>query len=455
MNTRLLPDAGLDPLPESLVGLAVRPADPDYRRVRSSHVRGGRPALVLRAANARQVAEAVAYARTQSVPLAVRSGGHGFSGRSTNHGGIVIDLSSMNGIQVVDRDRRLVRVEPGARWGSVASALHPYGWAITSGDHGAVGVGGLATAGGIGLLGRKQGLTIDRLRAAEIVLADGRELRVTADEHPDLFWGVRGAGFALGIVTAFEFQAEAVGRLGHGHLVHDATHTAAFLQAWAAAAQAAPRDTTSFLTLGRPYGRRVVAQTTTLVDAEDPEVVRGRLQPFADLAPLLGHHVGLTHYDDVIAEPGDLYAAEGEPVSRSGLLESLTPPAARAATQVITSGETYFFQLRAMGGAIADVAPAATAFAHRSAAFQMVAMGTDPARLDRYWENVRPHLSGLYASFETDTSPERLREVYPAETMDRLIALKREYDPRNLFRDNFDLAPVLQAPGSGHTRLRE
>lgn len=291
---------------------------------------------MLRPRDTREVAEAVVFAGSRPAVLSVRSGGHGFSGRSTNSGGIVIDLSSMHRIDVLDEGTRLVRVEPGAFWGAVATALHPYGWAITSGDHGAVGVGGLATAGGIGLLGREQGLTIDRLRAADVVLADGRRLRASADERPELFWGIRGAGFALGVVTAFEFTAGPVGLLGHARLVHDATDTAEFLQDWAAVAGSAPRDTTAFLTIGQPYGRKVIAQSTILVDSEDPGVIRDRLRPFADLVPSPAQLVGLVDYSDVVSEAGPSSPAYGEPVSRSGLLDRLTPATARAAARLVT-----------------------------------------------------------------------------------------------------------------------
>src|SRR5690606_17127009 len=147
------------------------------------------------------------------LPLSVRSGGHGISGRSTNDGGIVVDLSRLNAIDVLDADRRLVRVEPGARWMQVAAALDEHGWAISSGDYGGVGVGGLATTGGIGFLAREHGLTIDRLRAVEVVLADGSSVRADAEHHAELFWAVRGAGANVGIVPAFEFEA---GRGGAG-----------------------------------------------------------------------------------------------------------------------------------------------------------------------------------------------------------------------------------------------
>src|SRR5690606_21089086 len=185
----------------------------------------------------------VAVAREhREVPLGVRSGGHGISGRSTNDGGLVLDVGALNTIEVIDEERRLVRVGPGARWHEVAAALAPYGWAISSGDFGGVGVGGLATAGGIGFFAREHGLTIDRVRAAELVLADGSIVRTDADTDPELFWGVRGAGANFGVVTAFEFEASEVGNVGWAQLAFDASDTAGFFERFGAAMEAAPRD---------------------------------------------------------------------------------------------------------------------------------------------------------------------------------------------------------------------
>jgi FAD/FMN-containing dehydrogenase len=345
----------------------------------------------------------------------------------------------MNRIEVLDEAARLVRVEPGARWGEVAQALRPYGWAISSGDYGGVGVGGLAAAEEPDAPGRAHGLTIDHVRAAEVVLADGTLVRASATEHPDLFWAVRGAGFAVGVVTAFELQAAEVGDVGFAQLAHDATDTAAFVVDWAAAVRAAPRDLTSFLIIGRPRDGRVVAQTMTVVDSGDAATVIDRLQPLAGIAPLLGQHVVLTPYSGVVPAPEELHQGQGEPISRSGLLEHVTPEFAADAARLLTTGAAYWFQVRAMGGATGDVAPDATAFAHRSANFAVVAMGASEARLDRVWDGMRRHFIGLYASFETDTRPERLHDAFPPRTLARLRAVKRRYDPGHLFRDNFPL----------------
>src|SRR5690606_19274175 len=215
VRARRRPGIDYDALPATLAETAVEPGDVRYAAVRSTYMRGGAPGLVLRPRTTAEVADAVAYAgRHRHLPLGIRSGGHGISGRSTNDGGLVIDLGRLNEITVLDEAGRLVRLGPGARWRDVAAALQPHGWALSSGDYGGVGVGGLATAGGIGFLSRSHGLTIDHLTAVEMVLADGSVVRATETEHPELFWAARGAGANFGIAVAFEFVVDEVDQVG-------------------------------------------------------------------------------------------------------------------------------------------------------------------------------------------------------------------------------------------------
>ncbi|MFI2752922.1 LLM class flavin-dependent oxidoreductase [Cellulomonas sp. P22] len=431
-----------DAVPASLAGTAVEPGDPAYASVRSTYLRGGSPGLVLRPRTSAEVVEALAFARTQPVPMALRSAGHGISGRSTNDGGIVLDLGALDTIEVLDEATRRVRIGPGARWGDVAAALAPYGWALSSGDHGGVGVGGLATAGGIGWFAREHGLTIDHLRAVDMVLADGSQVRASDTENPELFWAVRGAGANFGIVTAFELEADAVGDVGFAQLAFDASDTADFLERWGAWVESAPRDVTSFLIMGRPRARQpVVAQVLATVDSDDPQTVIDRLQPVAQIAPLLDQRVQILPYPAVVDLPQGPHDGQGEPVTRSALVEHLTPELARAAADLVASGAVHFFQIRSVGGAVADVAPDATAYAHRSANFSLIAFGSNRARLDALWDAMQPHFTGLYLSFETDPRPERLLDAYPPATLARLRALKSRIDPENVFRDNFNITP--------------
>ncbi|MFL5659666.1 MAG: FAD-binding oxidoreductase [Ktedonobacteraceae bacterium] len=435
-----------DNVPASLADAVIEPEDASYARVKSTYMRGGSPGIVFQVKNTDQVVEALAFARSHAdLPLAVRSGGHGISGRSTNDGGIVIDLSKMNTIEVLDESTRRVRIEPGARWMDVAVALAPYGWALGSGDYGGVGVGGLATAGGIGWLSREHGLTIDHLRAVEIVLADGSLVHANDEENADLFWAVRGAGANFGIVTSFEFEVDEVGPVGWAQLVLNASNRAGFLEKWGAAIEAAPRDLTSFLIMGPPRrGQPEVAQVMAVIDSDKPDIIINRLQPIADIAPMYDQYVVITSYANIMANAqGDDHDGQGEPVARSGLIEHITPEFAATAARLIRSGAVYFFQIRSVGGAVSDVDPDATAYGNRTANFSVTAFGASRERVNALWDEISVHFKGLYLSFETDLRPERLNDAFPPRTIERLRKLKIRYDPDNVFRDNFNIA--LQA----------
>ena len=434
-------DIDYDGLPAGLQQAAIEPGDFGYARVRSTYMRGGSPGLVLQPHDEAQVVEALAFAREQDVPLAVRSGGHGISGRSTNDGGIVIDLQKLNRIEVLDESERLVRVEAGARWKDVAAALEPHGWALSSGDYGGVGVGGLATAGGIGWLARESGLTLDHMRAARVVLADGSVVTVSDTENQDLFWAVRGAGANFGIAVSFDFQVDVVGEVGFGQFVLDASDPAEFLQRWGAAMEESPRDVTANLIMGAPRRRQMLAQIYGVVHSDQPDVIIERFQRVAGVGPLLDQSVTLTPYAGVMNVPDAAHDGQGDPVARSALVEHLTPEFAADAENLIRSGAVYFFQIRSVGGAVGDIPSDATAYAHRSANFSVVAFGASKERLDKAWETLAAHSTGLYLSFETDQRPERIGEAWPPAHLARLRELKRRYDPANVFRDNFNVTP--------------
>ena len=433
-----------DAIPESLADSAVEPGDHDYPKVRSTYLRGGSPGLVLRPGTTAEVVEALAFSRSQPVQLAIRSGGHGISGRSTNDGGIVIDLGKLSGIEVLDEATRRVRIGPGARWAEVAAALAPHGWALSSGDYGGVGVGGLATSGGIGWLVREHGLTIDHLKAVDMVLADGSVVHADDQQRPDLFWGVRGAGANLGIVTSFEFEVDQVGNVGFGQFVFDASDTAGFLQRWGAAVEAAPRTLTSNLIMGRPRpGQQSIAHVMVVVDSDDPDVVVQTLQPLVEVAPLLDQAAQILPYEALMNAPAGTHDGRGEPVSRSALVDHITAEFAADVSALLAAGAVHFFQIRSVGGAVADVDPEATAYAHRTANFSIVALGADRGRVDRDWDALQSHFTGLYTNFETDLRPERLTDAFPEPTLRRLREIKARFDPDNVFRDNFNVAQLL------------
>ncbi|MET8001000.1 LLM class flavin-dependent oxidoreductase [Nonomuraea glycinis] len=438
------PGIDYDALPASLAGVAVEPGDRAYDSVRSSYVWAGSPGLVLRATTPEQVAEAVTFACEQDVPLAVRSGGHGISGRSTNDGGIVIDVGAIDGVEVIDRARRLVRVGAGARWGDVAQALAPHGLAISSGDYGDVGVGGLATAGGQGFLARSYGLTLDHVRAAEVVLADGRIVRADADEHPDLFWALRGAGGNMGVVTSFEIEAAEVGDVVFAVFVHDATDTAAFLEKWGRLVEASPRKLTAFLTVFPGQAdATVLAQTIVTWAGDDTDAAVTALEPFLELGPVLQQQAQLAPYAALVAPHHNRHRGQPRLYGHSALVEHLDSAITTLVAGMFADGEVTMFQVRSVGGAVNDTAPDATAYAHRTQNFSLnVVLSTSRrAAAERTWQ--RLDVAAIYLSFESYPDDALLAKAFPPRTLDRLRRIKGVYDPGNVFRHNFPISPVV------------
>ena len=205
-------------------GEVVRPGDDDYDRARRvwNALVDRRPALIVRARSAADVIETVDFARTNDLPLAVRGGGHSPAGYGTVDGGVVVDLSTMKRLDV-DPGRRVAWAEPGLTWGEYNARTHEHGLATPGGDVSAVGVAGLTLGGGMGWLMRKHGMTIDNLRAVDVVTADGRLLTASATEHPDLFWALRGGGGNFGIATGFRYLLHPVDTVLGGAIVYPAT----------------------------------------------------------------------------------------------------------------------------------------------------------------------------------------------------------------------------------------
>ncbi|UCN15197.1 LLM class flavin-dependent oxidoreductase [Cellulomonas iranensis] len=424
---------------------AVEPGDRGYGALRSTYMRRGAPGVVLLPRTTPQVVDALGWARQQRGPLAVRSGGHGISGRSTNDGGVLLDVAALDEVTVVDEASRRVRLGAGATWGKVAATLAPHGWAISSGDYGGVGVGGLATTGGIGLLGRSFGLTVDHVVAAEVVTADGTVHVVDAEHEPELLWGLRGAGGNLGVVTWVEVEAREYPDVVFATMTFDASDPAALLDRWGRTVQDAPRQLTSFLHVqAGGGGRPPMAQAMTVWADDDTTAAVAALEELLGAGPVLDQRATLTPYAGVVGPVARHHDGGAPPVTRSGLLPAMTDVAAADLARLLASGETMLVQLRATGGAGNDVAPDATAYAHRHQQFSVTAFAGRSARtgLDDAWDRLaHPHMDGLYLSFETDPRPERLLDAFPPLTLDRLRALKRTYDPDHVFDQNFPIDP--------------
>jgi FAD/FMN-containing dehydrogenase len=415
----------------------IRPDDPRYPDVRHVYTATGSPAAVIRPRSAAEVAEALHWAREAGGALSIRSGGHGISSVSTNDGGTVIDLGELSSIDRIAPGGDLVRIGPGARWGDVARALHPWGLSISSGDSGDVGVGGLATAAGVGLMGRAHGLTIDRLVAVRIVTADGTIRTVNAEEDPDLFWAVRGAGANMGIVTSMDFRAAPVPVVAHTTVQYRVNHIASFLRSWGETVLAAPREISAFLYLSGGGG----ALATVVFAGDDTQAAERALAPFFRVGPVLGRRAVLEPYAAVVARTGAPHRGQQGAHLHNGFAVHLDGPLSDRLEALLGSAFGTMVQIRSVGGAVNDVPAEATAFAHRHQNFSIAAVAPGPsAAFDTAWEAVRPSLDGLYLSFETAFSPQLLTDAFPPQTLHRLREIKRKADPDNLFDQNFPVA---------------
>ncbi|WP_250009276.1 FAD-binding oxidoreductase [Actinoplanes sp. M2I2] len=417
----------------------IRPGDPAYRSVQHVYTATGSPAAVVRPRSATEVGAALGFARDAGGPLSIRSGGHGISSVSTNDGGTVIDLSRLDAVKALGDD--LVRIGPGARWGDVAAELSPLGLAISSGDSGDVGVGGLATTGGIGLMGRAHGLTIDRLTAAELVTADGTIRTVDAEHDPELFWAVRGAGANVGVVTSFTFRAARIPVVAHATFQYRVPDVVSFLRRWGETVEAAPRTVSAFLYL---VGDGVALATVVVAD----ENAEAALTPFLRVAPLLGRQARLAPYASVVAATHAPQRGQQQARTHSGLAVHLDDTVAGHVAYLVEQGFGQLLQIRSVGGAINDVPAESTAYAHRHQNFSITAVAAGrETEFDTAWDKTGSAWDGLYLSFESAFTPQRLVEAFPPATLRRLRAVKAEVDPDDVFNQNFPVsATACSAP---------
>ncbi|HEY3506189.1 MAG TPA: FAD-binding oxidoreductase [Actinocatenispora sp.] len=424
-----------------LDGEVVTAGDAAYDELRRTFAHRGRPALVVRCRGAGDVAAALDHARTEGMTVSVRGGGHHTAGFATNDGGLVLDLSYLDGVELLDRERRRVRIGGGATWGRVSKALAAYGLALTSGDTASVGVGGLLLGGGVGWLARRYGLALDALVAADVVLADGTAVRASATEHPDLFWALRGGGGNFGVVTAFELVAQPVTDVVFGTVSYPGDRAADVLTHWARHAGAAPDELTSAVNLAPGGGP---AMLSVCYAGGDQPAAEAAVRPLRPEVPALGDDLRPVPYPEILAEmpampPGFRMAI------RSTFVREFTPELVEA----LVTAPTLALNVRALGGAVDRVAPEATAFAHRGYAAMLVAvaMGDDAAVaqgepvLDELMRRIDPYVSGAYPNFASTDRPADVAAMYPAATRQRLAAVKRTYDPGNVFRRNYNIAP--------------
>ena len=346
-------------------GDIIEPGGADYESASRSVLASGNPACVLRPKAVGDVQAGVRFAARAGLLLSVRGGGHSFAGFGTNDGGVVIDLSNLANVEIIDKERHLVRIDGGATWGQVAAALAPHGLAISSGDTKSVGVGGLTLTGGIGWKVRKHGLALDSVAVADVVTASGHVVHASAEENQELFWAIRGGGGNFGIVTAFEFVAHPTTDVFFGKIAFAAPEAATVLQGWADYLRTAPEELTSIVIFANPFagGPEAPVEIYVAFDGDDPHLATQAIDPIRRLGTVTGDDIALKPYADTL-EDGGTPPAGLQFVSRSAFVDKESvPEVLQLLAEIRTSERSPFIAVRSVGGAVSRVPGDATAYA--------------------------------------------------------------------------------------------
>ncbi len=443
-------------------GDLIGPDDGRYEEARKVYngMIDRRPGLIARCSNDADVVGAVDFARGEGVLVSIRGGGHNAGGLGVCDDGLVIDLSAMRAIEV-DPDRKTVRVQGGATWGEVDAATHEHGLAVPSGIISTTGVGGLTLGGGLGHLSRKYGLAIDNLLAADMVLADGSKVTASADENPDLFWAIRGGGGNFGAVTSFLFRANPVHTVQAGPTFWPLEATAEALHFYDEFMASAPEDVNgffAFLTVPPvdPFpeelqGRKVcgVVWCCTGDEAETEEA----LKPVREFGPTLLDGIAPTPFPALQSTFDGLYPAGDQWYWKADFIDELPEEAIAAHVEygaALPSGQSTM-HLYPVDGAVHRVGKDDTAFNYRDSRWSQVIVGVDPDPANApaltkwardYYEAIHPYSAGgAYVNFLMhDEGAGRVQATY-GDNYDKLVEVKRQYDPENLFRVNQNIAP--------------
>jgi FAD/FMN-containing dehydrogenase len=418
-----------------------------------------RPSVVVQCSEAGDVVAAVDFARENQLDVAVRGGGHSVPGFGTVDDGIVIDLSGMQAVQV-DPATKTARAQGGATWGAFNDATHAHGLATTGGVVSTTGVGGLTLGGGIGYLARGVGLSCDNLVSAEVVTADGRSLVASERENEDLFWALRGGGGNFGVVTSFEFRLHPVTEIYGGPLFFALEDAGAVLRAYREFIADAPEQFGGFPAwqIAPPlpfipeerHGQVMLA----FVSCWAGPVAEGErtLKPLRDAAPVVAEHVGPMPYPALNSAFDALYPPGLQHYWKANFVSELTDEAIEAHLEhgpkvPVVNSTVHIYPVN---GACNRVASDATAFAYRDATFATVIAGMWPDAADNeanikwvrdYYDATAPlSEEGGYVNFMAGDDQDRVRANYKGN-YERLVDVKRKYDPDNLFHLNQNIKP--------------
>lgn len=449
----MVSESAAQQLKKHLRGELVLPGDAAFDATRKVWNRtiDKRPALIARCLGTLDVVRCVEFAREHNLRVAVRGGGHNIAGKSLCDDGLLIDLSSMKGIHV-DPVKKTARAQAGLRLGEFDRETQLFGLATTMGVATDTGVAGITLGGGYGWLDGKYGLACDNLISAEVVTADGKVLTAGAAENPDLFWGLRGGSGNFGIVTSFEFQLHPVGTVLGGAFFYSGSVAERAFRFFDEFSRGCPDELTTFLA-GAPAPDGTPCVGIALCYCGNLEKGEELLKPLRQFAPMIADMVARRSYVEMQGVFDDAFTPGRFYYWKSSLLRQVSENAAEvlaACTRKMPMTPGSFFYLQQLHGAAGRVKPADTAFPHRYDHYNCGAMAgwddaTDTENNLRWsresWLAMQPFCEhDAYVNDLGDEGEVRVREAY-GKNYDRLLALKRKYDPTNFFRLNQNISP--------------
>ena len=450
-------------LRSQLRGTLCYPGEPEYEQARTiwNAMIDKRPAAVIRAAVADDVARAIDLARERQLLLSVRGGGHNIAGNAVCDGGLMIDLSPMKAVRI-DPSPRTARVEPGVTLAEFDKEAQAFGLATPLGINSTTGVAGLTLGGGFGWLSRKYGLTVDNLLGADVVLASGKQVHASPEENQDLFWALRGGGGNFGVVTSFEFRLHPVGpEVLAGLVVHPFSSAKRVFQGYRRVVAGAPDDLSCWVVLRKApplpfipsefHGKEVLILALCYVG--DPANAEAAIAPLRTLGQPIAEHVGPMPFVawqqafDPLLTPGRRNYWKSHDFIEIGdaAIDVLTEYAGR-----LPSPECEIF-VGHLGGAVNRVPAASTAYPHRDVNFVInVHTRWGEASQDEacigwareFFSRMAPHATGgVYVNFMPEDEAQRVSRGAYGPNYERLSRLKARYDPSNLFRRNQNIQP--------------
>jgi len=458
----MVDSAALEKLQSSLRGSLLFPGDDGYDKARTvwNAMIDRKPALVVRCSGVADIRRAVTFAREHELLTAVKGGGHNIAGNAVCDGGLLIDLSNMRSV-TIDPIARVAHVEPGATLGEFDHECQAFGLATPVGINSTTGISGLTLGGGFGWLSRKHGMTVDNLIAADVITADGNLLRASDNENADLFWAIRGGSGNFGIVSRFEFRLYPVGPdVFSGLVVYSLKEAASALKTFRDYVKKLGDETNVWTVLRKApplpflppqvHGTEIIA--FCVFHCGNPDEGLKILQPVRKLGTVLGEHIGVQPYTtwqkafDPLLTPGARNYWKSH--NFVDLSDGVIDVAVRYARNLPSPHCEIFFGL--IGGATTRPAPDATAYSHRNAIYVCNVHGRwETASEDKkgidwargFFRDATPYATGgVYVNFMTDDESDRIKSAY-GPGYDRLAAVKKKYDPDNLFRMNQNIRP--------------